>query len=130
LYSLTKISPFLTPSKHTLEYNFVYIIGIPIVCFGGIGASWTKPLGWFILQQGNTENRYVQITAARASCFYNLTRPCMGLLRIFTFFPASIHTSSKMIISSLQTSFSDIRSYQAYTEHKHTIPFIIYIFIE
>lgn len=30
--------PFSSPSKHTLEYNFVYIIGIPIGCFGGIGA--------------------------------------------------------------------------------------------
>ncbi|KJB88492.1 hypothetical protein AZ66_06950 [Paenibacillus sp. E194] len=34
----TLLNNHLAEAKYTLEYNFVYIIGIPIVCFGGIGA--------------------------------------------------------------------------------------------
>lgn len=46
----TLLNNHLAEAKRTLEYNFVYIILIPIVCFGGIGAL----LG---LSSGSSHNR-------------------------------------------------------------------------
>lgn len=48
----TLLNNHLAEAKRTLEYNFVYIILIPIVCFGGIGAL----LG-LSLSNGSSHNR-------------------------------------------------------------------------
>ncbi|OBY76377.1 hypothetical protein BBG47_27480 [Paenibacillus sp. KS1] len=57
----TLLNNHLAEAKHTLEYNFVYIIVNPIGCFGGIGAL----LGLSLLNGSSRDKETRKIDTSR-----------------------------------------------------------------
>lgn len=117
LYSLTKISPFLTPSKHTLEYNFVYIIVNPIGCFGGIGALLGL-LGLSLLNGSSRDKETRKIDTSRL-LLLGLPASIISLAHVWGYLGFS-HSSRLLFIPPPKWSYHHCKHHsRTYARIKH-----------